>query len=104
MNLQENTLFDLDLGGRGKHDILPIVLHIMWSMQMQSLKVLRQMVYKDMDLQKNDLILGVKLPSTLYIIWPMHLRSLNLLRPTVKVIWIVAQYLLHHVAYTPTMF
>ena len=43
INLQENTLFDLDLGSRS-HKMLLNTLYIMWPMHLQSLKLLRPRV------------------------------------------------------------
>ena len=40
MHLQENTLFDLDLGMSRPHEMLPSTLYIMWPIQVQSLKLL----------------------------------------------------------------
>ena len=70
--------------------MLPSTLHIIWPIDLQSLKLLFPIVYEDMYLQENvvfDLWFGFnvtqKLPSALYIMWTMHLQSLKLLRQTV---------------------
>ena len=63
--------------------MLPSTLYIMWPIQLQSLKLLRQTVKEEIQLQENtifDLDLGVKVTRN------------------------VAQYPLHHVTYSPTKF
>ena len=73
--------------------MLPSALYIMWSMHLQSLKLLRQKLKEEKHLQEIqyltfDLDLGSRshkmLPCTLYIMWPIHLQSLKLLSLTVK--------------------
>ena len=82
MHLQENTLFDLDLGSRS-HKMMPSALFIMWPMHLHSLKLLHLKVKGEMHLQANlifDLDIGVKVTRN------------------------IAQYPLHHVTYLATKF
>ena len=52
VHLQENTLFDLDLGS---HEMLLGTLNIMWFMHQQSLILLHPTVKEKMHLQENTL-------------------------------------------------
>ena len=81
MNLQVNTLFDLDLGVKVTQK-LPSTLDIMWPMHQQSLILLHPTV-KKMHLQENTL-------------FDLDLR--------VKVTRTVSQCPLHHVTYAPAKF
>ena len=85
MNLQENTLFDLDLGVKVIQK-LPSTFDIMWPMHQQSLILLHPTVKEKMNLKEIHyltLTFGSRsqkmLPSALYIMWPMHLQNLKLL-------------------------
>ena len=82
VHLNENTLFDLDLGLRS-HKMLPSTLYIMWPIQIQSLKLLCLTVKEEMHLQVNILFD---------------------LDPGVKVTQNVTQFPLHHVTYSGTKF
>ena len=67
------------------HEMLPSTLYIMWPIQLQSLKLLRKgfkrrCIYKKIQYLTSDLDLGVKVTRN------------------------VAQYPLHHVIYSATMF
>ena len=51
MHLQENTLFDLDLGVKVTQNV-PSTLYIMWPMHLQSLKLLHPTVKEETHLQE----------------------------------------------------
>ena len=82
IHLQENTLFDLDLGSRS-HKILPSTLDIILPMHQLSLILLHPRVKEKMHLQEN-------------ILFDLDLR--------VKDTQTVALCHLHHVTYAPTDF
>ena len=54
MHLQENTLYDLDLGP-SSYKMLPSILHILWPTYLQNLKLLRLSLGKAA-LTRNDII------------------------------------------------
>ena len=82
MHLQENTLFDLDLGVKVTQNVAQYPRH-MWPMRQQSLILLHPKVKKKIHLQENTL-------------FDLDLR--------VKVTRNVAQCPLHHMTYAPTEF
>ena len=119
--LRRRCIDKKELYCQGSHKMLPSTLHIMWSMHLQNLKLLKQTVEEKRHLQEATLIIQ---SIAQYIMWYMHLQSLKLLCPTVKekmhlqentlltfdldpkfkVIWSVAQYPLHYVTYAPAKF
>ena len=67
MHLQENELYDLDLGLRS-HEMMPITFYIMCPMHLRSLKLLNPTVKEETCLQENKFFaLHKLLLSTLYI-------------------------------------
>ena len=71
-----------------KHERLPSILYIIWSMHLQGLKLLCPTVYGEMHLQEIFDLTLTKVKGTwgiaLYIMWSMYLQSLKLLWLMVK--------------------
>ena len=121
----------MTLGSRSP-EMLPSTIYIMWLIQLQSLKLLRQKIKEEMHLQEN-LIFGLwpwpwgqghtkccSVPSTSsdlfsYKVWSCYVKKLRRrciykkiqyltfdIDLRVKVTQNVAQYTLHHVTYSAT--
>ena len=128
MNLQENTLFDLDLGVKVTQK-LPSTLDIMWPMHQQSLILLHPTVKEKMHCKKYIIwpwpsgqghTKCCSVPSTscdlcYYRIWSYYVKSFRwrsiykkiqylTLTLAVKVTRNFAQCPLHHVTYSATKF
>ena len=67
MHLQENTLYIFDLWGSRSHEMLPSSLYFMRHNHVQSLKLLRLMVYEEMHLQENTLLAQYPLHHVTYL-------------------------------------